>query len=45
MAFESDYGLFLKIKVQLMVSYIAIETQVIFKTLLALITSQLAIVG
>ena len=45
MIFESNHSLFLRTGVQLIVSYIIIEVQVIFKILLVLIASQLAIVG
>jgi len=45
MAFGRDCGLLLGTRVQLVVSYTAIETQIVFKMLLALITSQLAIAG
>ena len=45
MALESNYGLFLGIRVQHMISCTTIEAQVVFKTLLVLITSQLAITG
>ena len=45
MAFESDCSLLLGTKVQLMVSYITIEVQIVFEMLLALITSQLIIAG
>jgi len=42
-ALGSDCGLLLGTKVQLVVSYTTIEAQVVFKMLLTLITSQLAI--
>ena len=45
MAIRSDHGLLLGIGVQLVVSYTTIETQVVFKILLVLITGQLAIAG
>jgi len=45
MVFGSDCSLFFGIGVQLMVSCTAIEAQVVFKTLFALIASQLDIVG
>jgi len=45
MALRSDCGLLLRTEVQLMVSCTAIEAQVVFETLLALITGQLAIAG
>ena len=45
MALGRDYGLLLGTKVQLMVSYITIEVQIVFEMLLALITSQLVIAG
>ena len=45
MALRSDYGLLLGIGVQLVVSYTTIETQVVFKMLLTLVTGQLAIAG
>ena len=43
MALEHDHGLLLRTEVQLVVSCTAIEVQVVFKTLLVLVTSQLAI--
>jgi len=43
--FRSDYSLLLGIRVQLVVFCTTIEIQVIFKILLALVTSQLAIIG
>jgi len=45
MAFRRDRGLLLRIGVQLVVSCTAIEAQIVFETLLALVTSQLAIAG
>jgi len=45
MIFESDHGLLLETNIQLVVLYTIIEVQVIFKILLALVASQLAIVG
>jgi len=45
MAFRSDCSLLLGAKVQLIVSYTAIEAQVVFEMLLMLIASQLTIVG
>jgi len=45
MALRRDHGLLLGAGVQLVVSCTAIETQVVFKTLLVLITGQLAIAG
>ena len=45
MALGSDHGLFLGIGVQLVISCTTIEVQVVFKTLLVLITSQLVITG
>jgi len=45
MALERDYGLLLGTGVQLVVSYTAIETQVVFKMLFVLVTGQLAIAG
>ena len=45
MALRSNCGLLLGIGVQLVVSYTIIEIQVVFKTLLVLVTSQLAIAG
>ena len=44
MALRSDHGLLLGTEVQLVVSYTTIETQIVFKTLLVLITSQLAVI-
>jgi len=44
-AFERDHGLLLGTRVQLVVSYTAIETQIVFETLLVLVTGQLAIAG
>jgi len=44
-ALGRDYGLLFGTGVQLVVSCTTIEAQVDFKTLLALITGQLAIVG
>jgi len=45
MAFGSDYGLLLGTEVQLVVSCTTIEAQVVFKTLLVLVTGQLAVAG
>jgi len=45
MALESDCGLLLGTGVQLVVSCIIIEVQVVFKVLLTLVTSQLAVAG
>ena len=45
MAFGRDHSLFLGTGVQLVVFYTAIEAQIVFKTLLALVTGQLAIAG
>ena len=45
MAFGRDRGLLLRTGVQLMVSCTAIEVQIVFETLLALVTGQLAIAG
>jgi len=45
MTLRRDCGLLLGTRVQLMVSYPTIEAQVVFKTLLALVTGQLAITG
>ena len=45
MAFRRNHGLLLGTEVQLVVFCTAIEAQVVFETLLALITSQLAIAG
>ncbi len=45
MALGSDYGLLSGTEVQLVVSCTTIEAQVVFKTLLVLITDQLAIAG
>ena len=45
MAFGRDHGLLFGTGVQLVVSCTAIEAQIVFKTLLALVTSQLAIAG
>ena len=45
MALGRDRGLLLKTGVQFVVSYTAIEVQIVFKTLLVLVTSQLAIAG
>jgi len=44
-ALRSDHGLLLEIGVQLVVFCTTIEIQVVFETLLALITGQLAIAG
>ena len=43
MALGSDCDLLLGTGVQFVVSYIIVEAQVVFKTLLALVTGQLAI--
>jgi len=43
--FGRDCGLLLGIEVQLVVSYTTIEAQIVFETLLALVTGQLAIVS
>jgi len=45
MAFENDHSLLLETEVQLVVSYSIIEVYIVFKTLLMLVTSQLAIAG
>ena len=45
MAFKSDHGMLLEAGVQLVVSYTIVETQIVFETLLALVTSQLIIAG
>ena len=45
MAIGSDCGLLLRTGVQFEVSYTTIETQVVFKILITLVTSQLAIAG
>ena len=45
MALGRDHGLLLGTGVQLMVSCTTIEAQIVFKTLLVLVTSQLAIAG
>jgi len=45
MAFGRDHGLLLGTGVQLVVSYTAIEVQIVFEMLLVLVTSQLAIAG
>jgi len=45
MAFGRDCGLLLGTGVQLVVSCTAIETQIVFEMLLALVTGQLAIAG
>ena len=45
MALGRDHGLLFGTGVQLMVSYTTIEAQIVFETLLALITGQLAIAG
>ena len=42
---QQDRSLLLRIGVQLVVSYTAIEAQVVFETLLVLVTGQLAITG
>jgi len=44
-AFGRDRGLFLGTEVQLVVSCTAIEVQIVFKMLLALVAGQLAIAG
>jgi len=44
-ALRRDCGLLLGTKVQLVISYTAIEVQVVFETLLVLVTGQLAIAG
>ena len=45
MALGRDCGLLLGTGVQLMVSCTTIEVQIVFETLLALVTSQLSITG
>ena len=45
MALGRDCGLLLRTEVQLVVSYTAIEAQVVFEMLLALVTGQLAVAG
>jgi len=45
MALGRDHGLLLGTGVQFVVFYTAIEAQIVFETLLALVASQLAIVG
>ena len=45
MALRRDYSLLLRAGVQLVVFYTTIEAQIVLETLLALITSQLAIAG
>ena len=45
MAFGRDRGLLLGTGVQLVVSYTAIEAQIVFEILLVLVTGQLAIAG
>ena len=45
MALGRDCSLLLGTEVQLVVSYTVIEAQVVFETLFALITGQLAVVG
>ena len=45
MALRRDHGLLLGTGVQLVVSRTAIKVQVVFKTLLMLVTGQLAIAG
>jgi len=45
MALRRDHGLLLGTGVQLVVSCTAIEAQIVFKTLLALVAGQLAIAG
>jgi len=44
-ALKKDHGLLLGTGVQLVVSCTVIEAQVVFKTLLVLVTGQLAIAG
>jgi len=45
MAFRRDCGLLLGTEVQLVVFCTTIEAQIVFETLLVLVTSQLAIAG
>jgi len=45
MAFGRDHSLLLGTGVQFVVSCTAIETQIVFETLLVLVTGQLAITG
>ena len=45
MTFGRNCGLLLGTRVQLVVFYTVIETQVVFETLLTLVTGQLAIAG
>ena len=45
MAFQSDCGLLLETRVQLVVFYSTIEAQVIFETLFTLVAGQFAIVS
>jgi len=45
MALGNDYGLLLRTGVQLVVFCTVIEAQVVFKTLLVLVTGQLAVAG
>jgi len=45
MVLGRDHGLLLGTEVQLVISCTAIEAQIVFKTLLVLITGQLAIAG
>ena len=45
MALGRDRGLLLGTEVQLMVSYTTIEAQIVFETLLVLVTGQLSIAG
>ena len=45
MALRRDCSLLLGARVQLVVSYTIIEAQIVLETLLALVTSQLAIAG
>ena len=45
MAFGRDHGLLLRTGVQLVVFCTTIEIQIVFGTLLALVTSQLAVAG
>jgi len=44
-ALRRDHSLLLETKVQLVVSYTTIEAQIVFETLLVLVTGQLAIAG
>ena len=45
MALRSNHSLLLRIRVQLVVFYTTIKTQIVFKMLLILITGQLTIIG